>query len=283
MRDVTTQTMAKHSQHIRTSLKDRQAERDALLRQIEAALRADVRVVAAWLAGSLGRGNADALSDIDLWVVMRDDAIEAVAADPRAFVAGIGSPCLNIDDPRGSLPGGVFLFHTHFPSETGAHNVDWYWQSASRATRLVGTALLFQHVPIPAAPPPGVLAPAELQARLEEQLSLFWTTVLIAGKGIGRGRTTAFVRQAGYLAQMLATLRWLIDHRTAPTFDDVPPAELGPPFPTTAAIQFSLLDDYLAKMDALEPRLIALGATIPEEGKRQILRFVDFVRAGAGA
>lgn len=44
----------------------RQAERDALLRTIEAALRADERVVAAWLVGSLGRGTADALSDLDL-------------------------------------------------------------------------------------------------------------------------------------------------------------------------------------------------------------------------
>ena len=259
----------------------RQTERDTLLHRIEAALRADERVVAAWLAGSLGRGNADALSDIDLWVIVRDEAIEAVAADPRAFVAGIGSPCLNIDEPHDPLPGGVFRFHTHFPSETGAHNVDWYWQAASRATWPVGTVLLFQRVPIPAAPPPELLAPAELQARLEEQLSLFWTTVVIAAKNVGRGRTTAFLRQVGFLAQQLDTQRWLTDHRTVPTFDDVRPAELGTPFPTTAATQLSLLNDYLATMDALEPRLVALGATIPEEGKRQVLRFLEFVRAGA--
>ncbi len=71
------------------ALKRRQAERDALLHQIEVALRADERVVAAWLTGSLGRGNADALSDIDLWVIVRDDAVAAIATDPRGFVAGI--------------------------------------------------------------------------------------------------------------------------------------------------------------------------------------------------
>ena len=48
-------------------------ERDALLGRAVALLEGDERVVAAWLAGSLGRGGGDALSDIGLWVVCADE------------------------------------------------------------------------------------------------------------------------------------------------------------------------------------------------------------------
>ncbi|HEV2065959.1 MAG TPA: nucleotidyltransferase domain-containing protein, partial [Thermomicrobiales bacterium] len=50
-------------------------QRDDLLVRVEDALRSDERVVAAWLAGSFGRGTEDAWSDLDLHVVVRDDAL----------------------------------------------------------------------------------------------------------------------------------------------------------------------------------------------------------------
>lgn len=256
----------------------RQAERDALLRTIEAALRADERVVAAWLVGSLGRGTADALSDLDLWVIVRDEAVDAIAADPRAFVAGIGQTCLTIEVPPNAPERGAYLF-THFPGKTGAHQVDWYWQAASRAARPANTALLFQQSPVPVLQLPAALAQADLQARLEEQLMEFWATVLLTAKAIGRGRTSGFLRQADYLAQQLATLRWLSEKHTVPTFDDVRPGEFPTPLPETATTQLHLLDSYLAAIGELEPRLSARGATIPEEGKGQVLRFLHFVRA----
>ena len=46
------------------------ALRDDLLRQTVAALAEDGRFVAAWLAGSFGRGEADAYSDLDLVAVV---------------------------------------------------------------------------------------------------------------------------------------------------------------------------------------------------------------------
>ncbi|MDQ4099179.1 MAG: nucleotidyltransferase domain-containing protein, partial [Chloroflexota bacterium] len=138
----------------KSPLQQRQRERDALLCRIEAALRADERVVAAWLAGSLGRGDADALSDIDLWIVA-DDAMSAIGAGPRRFVSDIVAPCLVIDVPRNAPPNGAYLF-THIPGDTGAHQVDWYWQTASNAARSATTKLLFERWPIPleAAPAP---------------------------------------------------------------------------------------------------------------------------------
>jgi hypothetical protein len=45
-------------------LQSYRAERDALLDQIELVLTQDGRVCAAWLWGSLGRGEGDELSDL---------------------------------------------------------------------------------------------------------------------------------------------------------------------------------------------------------------------------
>lgn len=52
------------------------------LDQLTILLRSDPRIRAAWLAGSLGRGDADRYSDIDLHVVL-------VEADLAAFQAGV--------------------------------------------------------------------------------------------------------------------------------------------------------------------------------------------------
>ena len=46
--------------------------RNELLQHILAVLRTDERFVAAWLTGSLGRNEADDLSDLDLSVVVAD-------------------------------------------------------------------------------------------------------------------------------------------------------------------------------------------------------------------
>jgi hypothetical protein len=48
-------------------------ERSALLGQLEDALRRDERIVAAWIGGSLGRGEADDLSDMDIHLAVVDE------------------------------------------------------------------------------------------------------------------------------------------------------------------------------------------------------------------
>jgi predicted nucleotidyltransferase len=52
----------------------------------------DERIVAAFLGGSHGRGQADAYSDVDLCVIARDDAYEALVGDRAGFVGRLGTP-----------------------------------------------------------------------------------------------------------------------------------------------------------------------------------------------
>ena len=59
------------------ALKGYARKRDELLARIAQELEADDRVLAAWLAGSFGRGVADAWSDLDLHIAVADDAFTA--------------------------------------------------------------------------------------------------------------------------------------------------------------------------------------------------------------
>ena len=112
----------------------RRTERDALLRGIVDSLQRDERIATAWLWGSLGRGDGDALSDIDLWVVLADEAFPAVFADLPAFVAQVAPPLLTRDEPHNAPPGGAYQTVV-YDGETGAHLTDWYFQRRSEACR----------------------------------------------------------------------------------------------------------------------------------------------------
>lgn len=52
----------------------------------------DDRIMAAFLGGSRGRGEADAFSDVDLCVIAKADAFEALVGDRTGFVGRLGNP-----------------------------------------------------------------------------------------------------------------------------------------------------------------------------------------------
>src|SRR5947207_172790 len=58
------------------------AARDTLLTEIPAFLKDDPRFVAAWLAGSFGRGEQTWMSDLDIHVVVAEEHSESLCATP---------------------------------------------------------------------------------------------------------------------------------------------------------------------------------------------------------
>jgi predicted nucleotidyltransferase len=60
----------------------------SLIGKITTALQADARIGSAWLVGSLGRGNGDAFSDVDVMVVVPDDAFDTVF---KAYAANLSA------------------------------------------------------------------------------------------------------------------------------------------------------------------------------------------------
>jgi len=61
-------------------LQIRRREHEALLQQALRVLQADQRIIAAWLFGSIGHHTSDVFSDLDLWVIVRDESIETMKA-----------------------------------------------------------------------------------------------------------------------------------------------------------------------------------------------------------
>ena len=104
-------------------------DRDQLLSSLIRQLRADDRVRAAWLAGSLGRGNADDLSDIDLWLAVSDHLMGEVAADPVAWVRARCDASLAFSVPQNAAAGGAYVFSL-VRCPHGLQQVDWYWAPA---------------------------------------------------------------------------------------------------------------------------------------------------------
>ena len=78
----------------------------ALFESARRVCEADERVRALWLSGSLGRGDADAASDLDLLVAVRDDALDEFARGWREWLARI-TPTL-IARPLPFLPGSFY-------------------------------------------------------------------------------------------------------------------------------------------------------------------------------
>jgi predicted nucleotidyltransferase len=70
------------------------ASSDDLIARFHDACSADERIVAAFIGGSMARGQADRYSDLDLCVVVDDAAFDEVIADRAPLVGNLGTPLL---------------------------------------------------------------------------------------------------------------------------------------------------------------------------------------------
>lgn len=65
---------------------------DPLMARFVDVCEADDRISAAFLGGSLARDRADAFSDVDLCVIVRDDAFDEVVRDRASLIERLGEP-----------------------------------------------------------------------------------------------------------------------------------------------------------------------------------------------
>jgi predicted nucleotidyltransferase len=83
---------------------DRLPEHRALLEHAVAYFRADDRVAGLILGGSLARGGVDFYSDVDIYIVVRDEAFDAIFAERDVAAEATGAPLFRFAvDP---VPGG---------------------------------------------------------------------------------------------------------------------------------------------------------------------------------
>jgi hypothetical protein len=191
-----------------------QQERDQLLEVISAHLEADAGVKATWLFGSLGRGDGDAFSDIDLWVVGEQDYINSVNADPLRYVSRIEPPILSLEAPQNAPEGGVYLMAC-YDAPTAPHIVDWYWQPVHTSYLPTGVHLLFDKVGI-------IHEDRSVQFRGQTEnntvieqphhfISFFWMMLMITAKQVFRNPWAKEMELLPYVLESIYKTRDLLE------------------------------------------------------------------------
>jgi predicted nucleotidyltransferase len=188
----------------------RAAERDALVERAVALLNDDPRVVAAWLYGSLGRGTQDELSDIDLWVVLRDDNINEVREERREFAARLGNPLVIVEAPQNAPPKGAFITVLYEGEVAGPQHVDWTWQAESAALIPSDAKVLLQRVNLAVKPAATPEAPEYRAKAAANDMAYVWMMVPVVAKYVVRGQPWEAVNLLGSVSDALDRLRWLL-------------------------------------------------------------------------
>lgn len=194
------------------NLKQYATAREQLLKRIVVALRADERVAAAWLSGSIGRGEGDEWADYDLVVAIEDASLRSFLADRPALYAQMGV----ISHLQKDIPGqGNVDEAFNLVNFDGAIEVDWSFQPASKAQKPAGHVLLFERRPFPSMQ---TLPLTEAERRLlaRRWASFFWAMAPIAVKYAGRGDSRRAAGQVNLLSRALISLWRLLEEPDGP-------------------------------------------------------------------
>jgi Streptomycin adenylyltransferase len=269
------------------SLEEHGQRRDALLEKITVGLKADERVMAAWLTGSFGRNEADEWSDLDLHVVVKDEVIEDIRQNPYQMFELGGEPLLTQGGgiPSDCMPGGYFWLVLY----AGALEVDWNIGSLSEAERQAASVVLFDTVGIPVTPPQEPVSKEEIIAKAQQSLSFFWAMAPIALKYAGRGHTRQAVSQIGLLRGAYAGLWYALNkpERLQPEMyhqNRLTEAELLEHLPQlgTEITPLSAVENIRAlctEVEKLHPVLAERGVTVSQTVVRDVAELAKVAEA----
>ena len=264
-----------------------EAKRTALLERIVEFLKADTRVVAAWLSGSFGRGDAaiDAWSDLDLHIAVEDESLSAFLANRDTLYRRIGDPLLIQPDMTSNAPpGGVFQLVIF----SGLIEVDWIVEPASQATRPRETVILFARKTIPIDIP----APMPLAAQRDlasDSLIFFWAMAPIAVKYAARGDSRRASSQIDLLTGAFIRLWRLAElpdgpnphvvgqnRATEPELDAILPRLEWDIDPTHA---LDVIRALCVEVERLHPALEKMGVSIPVEMPGETATMADLAES----
>ena len=260
---------------IQQTLTAHQAERDAWLAETIVQLENDKRVDAAWLFGSLGRDDADELSDIDLFVIVNDAEFDGLIAQRYDFLARIAQPLLVLEAPQNWPPGGVYNMAL-YPGASGTHQVDWYWVRRSAAELPTETRLLFDRIGLPQQDSPTYFDYAPVPERTPEEeatqnVNGFWVMWLIACKYIARYPWKANLGVMRLVPHQLRQIAAFVD---AP----LPLPEIEPLHPSPTE-KITRLRELAALVEPLLPKVVEKGGRIPTQIAPYAHRYLALVEA----
>ena len=265
----------------------RYRERSHLLGRIVEDLRNDQRVCAAWLSGSVSRGDHDELSDLDLSVVVTDESANDFVQNRRAHAARPARPVLVMDNMANAPPGGAYLL-VLYAGEIGPQHVDWFWQPKSKSRIPDDEKVLFDRVGLPVASgvewrreahrPPG--PPLDDVPRVEvltHKITFFWAMSLIVAKSIARRDSGTVAGMTSKIAQTLTEAAQLLNSNLSLPGRDA--AQCSAIESAAPIGQFELLYGLARDATRMHEELVEQGAAIPSEAIRHIYRFFELTQS----
>jgi predicted nucleotidyltransferase len=248
--------------------------REPLLTRIVEHLEADARVAAGWVAGSIGRGEDDAWSDLDLHVAVYDQHAAAFWSEMPKLYERIGRTVLIQQEMLSNAQTGGHLQLVVFDGL-------WRWTGTSAPLSLARRApwhvLLFARVAVPLATPPKV-SPEDRRTQCQERPVFLWAMAPIAVKYIARGDTSRAVGQIGLVRNAFIALWRLVETGCAVNGLNQPiEPELKRMLPVLRSIIdpnacLAALHQLCDRTVELHPRLAMLGVEIPEDMPAQLAR-----------
>ena len=243
------------------------ADRDSAVREVARAFEADPKFVAAWLAGSFGRGEQDEFSDLDLWLVVAEDHAAEICHPQGPGGGGTTSRRRDII----SLPGEPLIVHEHHLNAPAGGtftaviyrsglSIDWTFIPQSIAARNEQTVLLFERVPIPITVRSTNIQDLERVSRLEERYMFLWLLAIPAAKALRRKDGVKFHALLEMMYAALSDIKRLLDGNWP---GDYTRHSLAPFCPTVYA-QRQALEEVSEIALELAERVRATGAAIPE-------------------
>ncbi|MGB3330852.1 MAG: nucleotidyltransferase domain-containing protein [Thermomicrobiales bacterium] len=228
-------------------------ERDLLRAHLVAALARDPDVQAIWLEGSFGRGTADDVSDLDLGIVIRDERLPAIAADPGAAVRTLVGTCLDIPAPANAPPGGAFvLTWVRWGELEIPFQVDWYWYPASSAIRPDAARVLLDRLPTAlAVAVPHRMSRPERDAAIADAIGQALSMALIAAKSIHRGNAWRIASHLIAVDRARLAAAWLLAHDQPIAYPTSRGLGLQGDVPTTRDEQAGVLRGIVADLAAV--------------------------------
>lgn len=197
--------------------------RDKLLAQIVQVLSNDERFVAAWLTGSLSRNDADAVSDIDLTLVVSDSYSENLCKRAEQIsqqttnarlelFSQFGTPAVIHENNNNAPEGGTFTFTLYAKSHL---MVDWVLIPQSKALRPSQAYLLFEKSSVPIVAPLAELESLEQRIKTaSERVAFFWMMIAITAKYLIRQDGVFVTQWLEALNEMLQDIENLIEGKT---------------------------------------------------------------------
>ena len=270
--------------NIEHMLRTRNRERSNLLKLIVECLIAERSVRAAWLSGSVSCGSDDALSDLDVHIVIDDRSMDQAIDNRKLHAADPARPMLLMDNFRNAPVGGAYLL-AHYEGEFGPQHVDWFWQPESKSRLPDDEKILFDRVGLPTMPggqwrreahgpqAPPLGADPSVHDLLTHKMEFFWAMTLIVAKHIARRNGAVVDRMTSVIARTLVEIAALSDAESElpETRESLSlPSGLGT---TSPRVQFDALRRLAHYAEALCERLVAQNVMVSSEAVRQIYRF----------